>query len=215
MATLPELLRDHTDLQGPVVAHLQRLVGSCGMLADLSFADLLLFAPEKAGAGGGGRFVVLGQVRPTTGQTLHREDLVGRLMVEEERPLWAAAGTWATSWRARCPPPGAENGASGGHPRALAGRRGRRAGPGVGPVGGAQAGAAGTRLHGGVRPLGRMIAGGDFPFLLTMSCRRRCPGWATAWCCSTRGPGGVRLAHAINALHRMGMSDSIERHAPR
>src|SRR5580700_3810151 len=88
MATLAELARDYTRLDGPTLAHLQRLVSSWGMLSDLCFADLLLFVPVD---GGVDRFVVLGQVRPTTSQTLHREDLVGHVIDEAERPLVARA----------------------------------------------------------------------------------------------------------------------------
>ncbi|MFN2569972.1 MAG: sensor histidine kinase [Candidatus Dormibacteria bacterium] len=68
-------------------AHLRRLVAGWGMLADLCFADLLLFVPV-AGTGGT-RFTILGQMRPTTGQTLHREDLVGTAIEEADRPLVA------------------------------------------------------------------------------------------------------------------------------
>lgn len=88
MATLAELVREHTKLEEPVTAHLQRLVGSWGTLSDLCFADLLLFVPVAWGAD---RFVVVGQVRPTTNQTLHLEDLVGRVMAAGERPLLARA----------------------------------------------------------------------------------------------------------------------------
>jgi two-component sensor histidine kinase len=88
MATLQELAEAHTSLSGSAVDHLQRLVASWGLLADLSFSDLLLFAPDAEATG---RFVVLGQVRPSTGQTLHREDLVGRLVDEVERSLVARA----------------------------------------------------------------------------------------------------------------------------
>ncbi|MGH8920193.1 MAG: histidine kinase N-terminal domain-containing protein, partial [Actinomycetes bacterium] len=88
MATLPELVKEHTKLEGPVVAHLQRLVGAWGVLSDLCFADLLLFAPVR---GGDDQWVALGQVRPTTNQTLHLEDLVGQVIDASERPLVARA----------------------------------------------------------------------------------------------------------------------------
>lgn len=93
MATLAELAEEQAGLHGPVVDHLQRLVGGWGVLSDLSFSDLLLFAPRKGSAG---EFVVLGQVRPTTNQTLHLDDLVGRTMTATERPVvpraWAVGG---------------------------------------------------------------------------------------------------------------------------
>ena len=88
MATLPELARLHTKAKADELSHLTRLVASWGILADLCFADLLLFVPV---VGGDGRFIVLGQVRPTTSQTLHTDDLVGRIIDEAERPLVARA----------------------------------------------------------------------------------------------------------------------------
>ena len=69
----------------PRLAHLQRLMATWGMLADLSRADLVLYVPETPGDPS--RFVVHGQMRPTTGQTLYHEDLVGRVVSEADRPL--------------------------------------------------------------------------------------------------------------------------------
>src|SRR3954447_19171222 len=84
MASLAEFARVHTRLSPPEVDHLQRLVASWGLLADLCFADLLLFA-----AADDGELVVLGQVRPVTNQTLYRSDLVGTIVPTTERPLVA------------------------------------------------------------------------------------------------------------------------------
>ena len=89
MASLAELLRIHTRLDAARQAHLQRLVASWGPLADLCFADLLLFVPIAGEEGR--RFVVVGQVRPTTNQTVYRQDYVGELVDEVERPLVARA----------------------------------------------------------------------------------------------------------------------------
>jgi len=91
VATFDELARLHTALEPTGLGHLKRLVGAWGMLSDLCFADLLLFVPVAAQGGSGARFIVLGQVRPTTSQTLHREDLVGRIFEESERELVARA----------------------------------------------------------------------------------------------------------------------------
>ena len=74
MASLTELARFHTTVDGPALGHLQRLVAGWGLLADFCFADLLLFAPTND-AEDGDRFVVLGQVRPSTSQTVYRADL--------------------------------------------------------------------------------------------------------------------------------------------
>lgn len=67
----------HTDLNEPELDHLQRLMVSWGVLADLSFSDLLLLAP--AGRPAKRELVVLGQTRPNTGPTLLRLDMVGAL----------------------------------------------------------------------------------------------------------------------------------------
>jgi two-component sensor histidine kinase len=90
MATLAELARNQTSLGRAQIAHLQRLVAEWGMLADFCFADLLLLAPEAAGDG----WLVLGQIRPTTGPTMYRADWVGEVLPAAERPLVAEA--WQT-----------------------------------------------------------------------------------------------------------------------
>jgi two-component sensor histidine kinase len=88
MATLAEIA-SQTTLEGPALAHLQRLVGTWGLLSDLCFADLLLFVPVDGP--GTGRFVILGQIRPTTSQTLYREDQIGMVFDSFDRPLVARA----------------------------------------------------------------------------------------------------------------------------
>jgi two-component sensor histidine kinase len=86
MATLAELARQHTDLERGDVAHLLRLASDWGMLADFCFADLLLYVPTADG-----RWLVLGQVRPVTGQTLYLADFVGAWANATERALLARA----------------------------------------------------------------------------------------------------------------------------
>ncbi|MPY93897.1 MAG: ATPase [Acidimicrobiia bacterium] len=94
MSTLSELAHAHTSLGQPEVAHLQRLVAAWNLVADLCFADLLLYAPRRpeldAEAEQGaprGRYVVLGQVRPSTSQTLYPGDLLGLHVDEAERSV--------------------------------------------------------------------------------------------------------------------------------
>ncbi len=91
MANFTELARSHTTLSAASIAHLQALVTSWGMLADLSFSDLMLFAKVGHPHQGEGteQYIVLGQVRPTTGQTVYRSDWVGRIVNDHERPLVA------------------------------------------------------------------------------------------------------------------------------
>src|SRR5579875_896066 len=88
MATLADLVNEHTDLPEPVVTHLQRLVAGWGVLSDLCFADLLLFVPVM---GSSESFVVVGQVRPTTSQTLHLDDQVGHVIDTDERRIVSRA----------------------------------------------------------------------------------------------------------------------------
>ena len=81
MATLGELARQHTSLAREEVDHLQRLIGEWGMLADLSFADLLLYVPTRDGG-----WLTLAQVRPATGPTIYPVDYVGA-EADTERPV--------------------------------------------------------------------------------------------------------------------------------
>jgi two-component sensor histidine kinase len=88
MASLAEIARSYTRVEGTALAHLQRLTAAWGLLADFCFSDLLLFAPV---AGSDSKFVILGQMRPTTSQTLYREDQVGTVVDDVDRPLVARA----------------------------------------------------------------------------------------------------------------------------
>ncbi len=90
MASLAELVRENTQLNFAELAHLQRLVASWGLLADLSFSDLLLFVPTD-GQEKKTKFLVIGQIRPTTNQTVYRHDFVGQVVGEEDRPFIARA----------------------------------------------------------------------------------------------------------------------------
>ena len=65
MATLTDLARRLTPLTDADVDWLHALVSDWQLLADLSFADLVLWAPLRDGSG----WVALAQMRPTTGPT--------------------------------------------------------------------------------------------------------------------------------------------------
>ena len=84
MAALAELARS-IGLETPVIGHLMRLTASWGLLSDLSFSDLLLYVPTAPGDLS--TFTILGQVRPTTSQTLYLDDEVGRQVPPSEVPL--------------------------------------------------------------------------------------------------------------------------------
>jgi two-component sensor histidine kinase len=83
---LTELARDMTTLDREQIAHLNRVVSEWGMLADLSFADLLLCTPNRAGA-----WTVVAQVRPATAQTIFPDDLVGTRCPDDKATVLAEA----------------------------------------------------------------------------------------------------------------------------
>ncbi len=85
MSTLSELLAQHTQLPGAAVGHLQRVVAEWQLLADLAFADLLMWAPLDAAAAAT-EFICVAHVRPTTGPTVHPEDVVGTRAAETDYP---------------------------------------------------------------------------------------------------------------------------------
>jgi two-component sensor histidine kinase len=64
--------------------HVLRLLGSWGVLSDLSFSDMILVTPQMTGAGV--ELEVIGQKRPATSATLVRSDMVGRFLRPNEWP---------------------------------------------------------------------------------------------------------------------------------
>ncbi|AOS65415.1 sensor histidine kinase [Actinoalloteichus hymeniacidonis] len=86
MSTLSDLLAEHTGLSDAVIEHLQRVVVEWQLLADLSFADFLLWVPLDEEDEPGDRFLCVAQARPTTAPTAHPEDLVGGKVAVEEHP---------------------------------------------------------------------------------------------------------------------------------
>ncbi len=75
-------------LDGSARAHLRRLTRTTALLADISFADILVCVPADAH---GSRFVVSAQCRPINAPTVHPADLVGRVAAPGDRPLIALA----------------------------------------------------------------------------------------------------------------------------
>lgn len=112
---MTDLVRDHSDLTEADLEWLHALVSDWQLLADLSFADLLLWVPlrsadalpaDAASRGGRGRraldtgaavpgWVAIAQMRPTTGPTAYPEDLVGKVVRTGRRGLIDVA------WRER------------------------------------------------------------------------------------------------------------------
>src|SRR5690348_16561326 len=82
---MDELLAAH-GIAGAEADHLHRIVADWQLLADLSFADLILFVPSDAG-----QFIAVAQMRPTTGPTAYQDDVVGMTASTTERPQLAVA----------------------------------------------------------------------------------------------------------------------------
>jgi two-component system, sensor histidine kinase PdtaS len=81
--SLTELVRRHTDLDDQDVAWFQLLLADWQIIADLSFADLVLWLPDREGSG----FWAGAQMRPTTGPTAYVDDVVGTFVPTGRRPL--------------------------------------------------------------------------------------------------------------------------------
>jgi two-component system, sensor histidine kinase PdtaS len=82
MSSLQELVEERAGLFGAPVDTLQAIVSDWQILADLSFADLVMFCRDP----GSGQLTVVAQMRPYTAQTIYEEDLVGQTFAPEERP---------------------------------------------------------------------------------------------------------------------------------
>lgn len=86
MSTLGDLLAEHTILPGNAVDHLHAVVGEWQLLADLSFADYLMWVRRDDGA-----LVCVAQCRPNTAPTVLLRDAVGTVFPADKVPLVAAA----------------------------------------------------------------------------------------------------------------------------
>ncbi|HEV2637528.1 MAG TPA: histidine kinase N-terminal domain-containing protein [Actinocrinis sp.] len=78
-----DLVRDHTALDPADLDWLHLIVADWQMVADLSFADLVLWVPTADET----RYVAVAQMRPNTGPTSYPDDLVGHVVPRGKRPL--------------------------------------------------------------------------------------------------------------------------------
>ena len=86
MSTLGDLLAEHTMLPGTAVDHLHAVVGEWQLLADLSFADYLMWVHRDDGS-----LVCVAQVRPNTAPTVLLADAVGTVNTADDMPVVVAA----------------------------------------------------------------------------------------------------------------------------
>ncbi|ACU76536.1 signal transduction histidine kinase [Catenulispora acidiphila DSM 44928] len=90
-----DLIHTRTDLDEADLDWLHLLIGDWQLLADLSFADLVLWAPLRTedGADPGQApltepgYVAVAQMRPNTGPTCYTADLVGSTIRRGQRPM--------------------------------------------------------------------------------------------------------------------------------
>jgi two-component sensor histidine kinase/PAS domain-containing protein len=83
MPSMNDLVRAHTALDPRDLEWLHLIVADWQMLADLSFADLVLWVPTADET----RYVAVAQMRPNTGPTSYPDDLVGHVVPRGKRPL--------------------------------------------------------------------------------------------------------------------------------
>src|SRR6202451_3487198 len=97
MSTLGDLLAEHTVLPGNAVDHLHAVVGEWQLLADLSFADYLMWVRRDDGV-----LVCVSQARPNAAPTFMQTDAVVSVVTPDRLPLVAeafATGAAATAVR--------------------------------------------------------------------------------------------------------------------
>lgn len=208
MSTLGDLLAEHTILPGNAVDHLHAVVGEWQLLADLSFADYLMWVQRDDGT-----LVCVAQVRPNTAPTVLLADAVGTLAEAEGIPIVAAAFRSGAIGRATIE---GERGAPGLNVEAVPVRYGNvvvavlthqtsLAPRQASPLEAAYIDCAGDLLN--------MLSEGTFPNVGDLAMSRSSP---------RVGDGFIRLdeagvvtfasPNAISAYHRMGLSAELEGH---
>ncbi len=208
MSTLGDLLAEHTVLPGSAVDHLHAVVGEWQLLADLSFADYLMWVRRDDE-----KVVCVAQVRPNTAPTVLLADAVGTLANTEDLPIVAAAFCSGVIGRVKVE---GQNGSPGLNVEAVPVRHGSNvvavlthqtslAPRQTSPLETAYVDCAGDLLH--------MLSEGTFPNVGDLAMSRSSP---------RVGDGFIRLDHtgvvtfaspnAISAYHRMGLAAELGGH---
>ncbi|MGE0219359.1 sensor histidine kinase [Mycolicibacterium sp.] len=208
MSTLGDLLAEHTVLPGNAVDHLHAVVGEWQLLADLSFADYLMWVRRDDGM-----LVCVAQVRPNTAPTVLLADAVGTTAEPADIPIVAAAFHSGVIGAVTVE---GEDGAPGLNVEAVPVRYGSEvvavlthqtssAPRQASPLEAAYADCAEDLLH--------MLSEGTFPNVGDLAMSRSSP---------RAGDGFIRLddtgvvtfasPNAISAYHRMGLAAELEGH---
>ncbi|SON60382.1 putative sensor histidine kinase pdtaS [Mycobacterium simulans] len=213
MSTLGNLLAEHTVLPGNAVDHLHAVVGEWQLLADLSFADYLMWVRRDDGV-----LVCVAQCRPNTAPTVLQTDAVGSVVSADRLPL--VAETFASGTARQ------ESDAGQDHSRQLPGPNVesspvRFRDQVVAVLTQHQTDLAARRSSGGLETAYRhtatdllhMLAEGTFPDVGDVAMSRSTP---------RAGDGFIRLdvsgvvayasPNALSAYHRMGLTSELEGH---
>ncbi len=213
MSTLGNLLAEHTMLPGNAVDHLHAVVGEWQLLADLSFADYLMWVRRDDGV-----LVCVAQCRPNTAPTVLQTDAVGSVVAAERLQL--VADTFASGTAMRESDAGQEDSwpLPGPHVEASPVRYGDQV---VAVLTRHQTAAAADRTSGQLEKayqecatdLVHMLAEGTFPDVGDVVMSRSTP---------RAGDGFIRLdvdgvvayasPNALSAYHRMGLTSELEGH---
>ncbi|HWF30868.1 MAG TPA: sensor histidine kinase [Mycobacterium sp.] len=212
MSTLGDLLAEHTVLPGNAVDHLHAVVGEWQLLADLSFADYLMWVSRDDGA-----LVCVAQCRPNTAPTVLQTDAVGSAVSADRLPL--VGETFASGVVGRESAAGQQHSWQlAGHVAASPVRYGDKV---VAVLTRHQTAVAADRTSGQLETAYRecaedlvhMLAEGTFPDVGDVAMSRSTP---------RAGDGFIRLdvngvvayasPNALSAYHRMGLTTELEGH---
>lgn len=83
MSDLVALAREHSDVTEAQLQRMRALVADWGLIADLAFADLVLWLPTWNGGG----YIAAAHRRPETGRTIFLEDVIGDFVPKGRRPV--------------------------------------------------------------------------------------------------------------------------------
>jgi two-component sensor histidine kinase len=210
MSTLGDLLAEHTVLPGNAVDHLHAVVGEWQLLADLSFADYLMWVRRDDGM-----LVCVAQCRPNTAPTVLVTDSVGSVVAADRLAL--VAETFDSGAAQRDGVGGQQDSwLPGPHVEASPVRYGGRV---VAVLTRHQTAVAADRVSGQLenayrdcaRDLVHMLAEGTFPDVGDVVMSRSTP---------RAGDGFIRLdvngvvayasPNAVSAYHRMGLTTELE-----
>jgi len=206
MSTLGDLLAEHTMLPGSAVDHLHAVVGEWQLLADLSFADYLMWVHRDDGL-----LVCVAQCRPNTAPTVLLTDAVGSTVADSDLPMVSAAfasgaiGRGATDPVLRGPGRNIEAVPVRYNNQVVAVLSHQAARRMSSPLEMAYIDCAGNLLH--------MLSEGTFPNVGDLAMSRSSPRVGDGFIrLDVNGAVAFASPNALSAYHRMGLTSELEGH---